>query len=271
MKTLILNSQNLEQYDNLIWYRKQKGFRKSGLIYQFSQNEILEYANCYNDPIYFIEKYCKILTSDGFKLIKLYEYQIELINHIRENRFSITNHVRQAGITTIINLLILHSMLFKGSSISRFDFRKDNSIFRMDQIKEIYSILPFFLKQGVLTNDSTIFKLENGAILHAKYATSLSFGMNYDEYYLDGFGYYENQKALYDALMPSISARTGGKVVITSTGGEFFTDLFDDAKNHLNLFEPFEIRWWQSYKRSDLEKLRNMIGDEDTFKREYLW
>lgn len=270
MKTIIINSQNLNQYDDIIWYRKQKGFRKPGLVYQYSQKEILEYAKCYNDPIYFIEKYCEIITHEGYKKIKLYEYQIELINHIKENRFSIINHVRQAGTTTVLNLLILHSLIFKGSSTVRFDFKKDVSIIKIEQIKGIYSRLPFFLQPGVLKNDATVFRLENGALLHAKYSTGVTLGMNYDEYYLDGYGYYENQESLYKSLIPSISARTEGKMIITSTGGDFFNHLFNEAKNNLNAFEPFEIRWFNLYKRSEFDKLRNMIGDEDSFKREYL-
>lgn len=87
---------------------------------------------------------------------------------------------------------------------------------------------------------------------------------------MDQFGYYENSEYLFNSLIPSISARKEGKVIITSTGGEFFDELYLDAKNKLNSFEPFEIRWWQCYKKNDLDKIRNMIGDIDSFKKEYL-
>ena len=50
--------------------------KASNVKINFSREEIEEYLKCINDPVYFIETYCKIVTLDhGLQSFKLYECQ----------------------------------------------------------------------------------------------------------------------------------------------------------------------------------------------------
>lgn len=65
---------------------------------QWTTEQILEYEKCMNDPIYWAEKYFKILTIDyGEQFIKLYDFQKEIINAAFNNNKVIVLTGRQQG------------------------------------------------------------------------------------------------------------------------------------------------------------------------------
>lgn len=64
----------------------------------YTNKEIRELARCYNDPLYFMEKFVYIQhPTRGRQLLKLYPYQREMVKTIHENRFSILLTARQLG------------------------------------------------------------------------------------------------------------------------------------------------------------------------------
>jgi len=75
-----------------LYYQGVIGFRKAGVKYSYSFEELEEWAKCKSDPIYFIEKYCKIIDLFSQKRVnvKLYDYQKELINDFFKYRFNIS-------------------------------------------------------------------------------------------------------------------------------------------------------------------------------------
>ena len=82
--------------------------KRAGVSDEWSEEKILEYKKCTDDPAYFIQKYVKIISLDeGLVPFRLYEYQDKLINHFHDNRFNIVLACRQSGksITTCAYLL----------------------------------------------------------------------------------------------------------------------------------------------------------------------
>ena len=74
--------------------------KRAGVSDEWSEEKILEYKKCTDDPAYFIQKYVKIISLDeGLVPFKLYEYQDKLINHFHDNRFNIVLACRQSGIS----------------------------------------------------------------------------------------------------------------------------------------------------------------------------
>jgi len=64
----------------------------------WTEEQIKEFLKCSEDPIYFSEKYIKIVHVDhGFIPIKLYDYQKEIIEKITNNRKLVTTASRQCG------------------------------------------------------------------------------------------------------------------------------------------------------------------------------
>lgn len=63
-----------------------------------TQEHLDELKKCMDDPIYFAEKYIKIVHVDkGLIPIKLYDYQKRMIRAMTDNRFSIVLSCRQSG------------------------------------------------------------------------------------------------------------------------------------------------------------------------------
>ena len=72
--------------------------KRAGVQSKWTEEEILEYKKCMENPVYFIENYIKIISLDeGLVSFKLYDYQEELITHFDESRFSIVLACRQSG------------------------------------------------------------------------------------------------------------------------------------------------------------------------------
>jgi hypothetical protein len=72
--------------------------KKSNQQIEWSQNLVEEYVKCSQDPIYFTEKYMKIINIDkGLINFKLYQYQKNMLLSMQHNRFNIIATARQAG------------------------------------------------------------------------------------------------------------------------------------------------------------------------------
>lgn len=92
-------------------YRGNPKLKRVGEEIAFTQDQVEEYLKCKDDPFYFIENYCKIITLDkGLQQMTLFDYQRDIIQMILENRF----FIRQASATvrqidSVCRLLLLAS------------------------------------------------------------------------------------------------------------------------------------------------------------------
>ena len=97
---------------------KQKGYlgnqnlKEAGINIEFTKEQVKEYMRCATDPIYFIEKYIKVVSLDeGLVPFKMYDYQEEMIDIVHNNRFVIGKLPRQSGKSTTMVSYLLHYML----------------------------------------------------------------------------------------------------------------------------------------------------------------
>ena len=59
-------------------YQGNPNVKKDGVVQNWSPKLVKEYAKCMNDPSYFAQNYCKIISLDeGLVSFKLYQYQKE--------------------------------------------------------------------------------------------------------------------------------------------------------------------------------------------------
>ena len=64
--------------------------KKANTQIQFSANQIEEFMKCKNDPLYFTQKYVKIVSLDeGLVPFKPYKLQEKLIKRFHNNRFKL--------------------------------------------------------------------------------------------------------------------------------------------------------------------------------------
>lgn len=78
--------------------RNKLGLKKSGQLTEYTPEQLRELVKCKNDPIYFIENYVYIRHPKRGKIkFSLYDYQRDMVNRYKDNRFCITLSARQTG------------------------------------------------------------------------------------------------------------------------------------------------------------------------------
>jgi hypothetical protein len=72
--------------------------KKANTSMEFTQEQILEFMRCKDDPVYFAKNYVRIVTLDhGLMPFDLYPFQEKLVKRFHENRFNICKMPRQTG------------------------------------------------------------------------------------------------------------------------------------------------------------------------------
>ena len=79
-------------------YLGNPNVKRDGIVASWTQQEILEYKKCMDDPIHFARTYCKVISLDeGLVDFDLYPYQEKMFNSFNTNRFNIVLACRQSG------------------------------------------------------------------------------------------------------------------------------------------------------------------------------
>jgi len=251
--------------------------KKVGAQIQFTKEQIEEYVKCSQDPFYFIEKYMKIVTIDsGVQVIKLYDFQREMINKFVNEKFILAKCARQSGKTIGVESFILWSILFKDNyRVGMFANKFDTSKKILKEIKYSYEQLPMWLQQGVITWNKHSIELENGSSITSS-STSGDAGRSrtYNLVFLDEFAFVPDYVAadFFTAVYPTISSGKNTKVIIISTpnGLNFFYRMWVEAQEGRSNYKLFEANWRAVPSRDDAwadETLAN-VG-EKAFQQEY--
>ena len=71
-------------------YLGNPNLKKANTEIEFTQEQILEFLACKEDPVYFAKKYIKIVSLDeGLVPFDLYPFQEKLIRNFHQERFNI--------------------------------------------------------------------------------------------------------------------------------------------------------------------------------------
>lgn len=144
----------LKRFENP-WMKGEIGIKRTGITFEMTEEEQMEYIRCSVDIHYFTEKYCKVKTEDGsVGAIKLRDYQKDILENFVNNRFNILLASRQVGkcnslIVNVLCKIISNDGLSKEVNIPLykllFIYKTDRSIY--DYIKYgLYSIAYFLNK-----------------------------------------------------------------------------------------------------------------------------
>ncbi len=250
-----------------LWFSKLKGVRRSDIPFAMTDGEIKEYAKCKMSVHYFAQKYCQIKREDGtIGPMTLRDYQKDIIDLYTNNRFSILMASRQTGKTVSAAIVLLHFVLFnndKGVMIVANKGKTVKEIIR--KIKDIYKLVPFYLKKGIVNWNETSITFENGCRIQTENRTAEpSIGFTIDFLYLDEFAKVPKNivEAYYGAIVPTVSSISNSKIVITSTpdGFNLFHKLLTDAERDIddplkNMYAPMRVYWHQVGSRMDVKLL----------------
>ena len=71
-------------------YLGNPNLKKANVAQEFTQEQILEFMACREDPVYFAEQHVKIVTLDsGLMPFEPYKFQKKLISNFHDHRFNI--------------------------------------------------------------------------------------------------------------------------------------------------------------------------------------
>ena len=94
-------------------YLGNPNLQKANVEREFTQEQVLEIQKCMDNPVYFIEKYLKIVSIDeGLVPFAMYGFQKEMVDTFHNNRFTICKLPRQSGKSTVIIAYLLHYVVF---------------------------------------------------------------------------------------------------------------------------------------------------------------
>jgi len=251
-------------------YLGNANLKAANVPLNFTKEQVEEYLKCANDPVYFIETYCKIVTLDhGLQPFKLYDCQKNKVKIIHENRKVILMEGRQQGKTTTSAAYILWYTLFQESKTVAILANKAPAAREvLYRYQVMYENLPTWLQQGVTTWNKGDIALENGSIVFTA-ATSASGirGKSVNLLYVDETAIIPNNIAdqFFASVYPTISAGETTKILLSSTplGYNHFWKFWNDAENGRNGFVPLFIPYWEIPGRDEAwaETQRKLLGE----------
>ena len=248
-------------------YLGNPNLKRANVPVEFTKEQIEEYQKCMGDPIYFIEKYMKIVSLDeGLVPMNMYKFQKKMVKTFHKNRFTICKLPRQSGKSTIIIAYLLHYVLFNPNvNVAILANKSSTARDILGRLQLGYEHLPKWLQQGVISWNKGSLDLENGSsILAASTSASAIRGGSYNIIFLDEFAYVPStvSEEFFSSVYPTISSGKTTKVMIVSTphGMNMFYKLWTDAETGKNDYVPIEVHWSEVPGRDDVwkeETIRN--------------
>lgn len=251
-------------------YHNNSQLKSVGVSVAYTPEQIAEYIKCRDDPVYFINNYCKIISLDeGIIPFKLYPCQENKVRVIQENRKVILMEGRQQGKTTVSAAFILWFVNFQSAkSVAILANKAAAAREVMARIQLMFELLPDFIKQGVVTYNKGDIELENKSKVFtgATSATGIR-GKSCNLLYVDETAFISNSVAeqFFASVYPTISSGKTTKILLSSTpqGYNHFYTFWNDAQNKINDFVPLFIPYWEIPGRdaSWADEQRRQLGE----------
>ena len=263
--------------------KPEKGYLGNNLLKRIGQQQnwtseqLQEMALCMMDPIYFAEKYIKIVHVDrGLIPLQMYDYQKDIATKIFNNRRVAVLTARQAGKTTTAVAIILHYIIFnEHKNVGILSNKGEGSKEVLERVKLAYENLPKWMQHGIQEWNKNSIELENGCKVYAGTTTSSSIrGKSIAFLYIDECAFVEGYDDFFASVYPTISSGEETKLLMTSTpnGLNHFFKICEGAKQGTNGYQYVEVTWdlvpgrGEAWKQETLEALN---FDQEKFSQEY--
>ena len=251
--------------------------KKANTPINFTQDEVLEFMRCKDDPVYFAKKHVKIVSLDeGLTPFKPYHFQEKLIRNFHENRFNICKMPRQTGKSTTVVTYLLHYAVFNDSvNIGILANKAATARELLGRLQTAYENLPKWMQQGIISWNKGSLELENGSkILAASTSASAVRGMSFNILFLDEFAFVPNHiaESFFASVYPTITSGKSTKVIMVSTphGMNHFYRYWHDAESGKNEYIPTDVHWSEVPGRDAAWKAQTIANtSEQQFKVEF--
>lgn len=260
---------------------------KPDLVYKRTKEEIEDYLHCKQDPVYFASKCYLKNPEGGLSLVKMRDYQIDYLNHLQKNRFSIMLSCRQAGKSLTTAIFCLWVILFNTDKTGLI-LSKSGPAGRdlLAKIKDMYMYLPYHLKIGTMKWNQTEISFDNNSTISTEpFSPTAGLGKTINFLILDEFAWCPPSEVelFYNNIIPTITADPYANVCIMSTqnGFNLFYKIWKAAIEKRNIYAPFKVDWFQVpewnkevkkwVKRDNAwkEKMIGVLGSEEAFYYQY--
>jgi len=258
-------------------YLGNPNLKKINTPVEYTQEQIVEYQKCANNPLHFMESYIKIVSLDeGLVPFKMYGFQKKIVDTIHNNRFTICKLPRQSGKSTTTISYLLHYALFNpNSNIAILANKSSTARDILGRLQLAYENLPKWMQQGVINWNKGNIELENkSTIVAAATSSSAIRGGSYNIIFLDEFAFVPTNiaESFFSSVYPTISAGSKTKMIIVSTpyGMNQFYKLWTDAENKRNDYIPIEVHWSEVPGRDEAWKEQTIRNtSEEQFQQEF--
>lgn len=195
--------------------------RGDGESLQMEAWQLAELRKCVRDPVYFANNYVKITTKDkGIQLFNTWDFQSDLIQTMKDNRFVVAKFPRQCGKSTTTRAFLLWQALFtRDITIAILANKLALAMEQLQQLKESYAMLPYWMQPGLVEwNKKRIQLCHNTKVMCAATSPDGIRGLSVNILYIDEFAFIPNYIAdeFIASIFPTISSGQTTKIFITS-------------------------------------------------------
>ena len=251
--------------------------KKANVPVEWTEEQILEYKKCMEEPLHFIQNYIKIVSLDeGLVPFKMFPFQKDMVGTIHNNRFTICKMPRQSGKSTTLVSYILHYILFNPNmNVAILANKASTARDILGRLQLAYENLPKWLQQGVMSWNKGSLDLENGSrVVASSTSSSAVRGGSYNMIFLDEFAFVPHNVAedFFSSVYPTISSGKSTKVIIVSTpnGMNLFYKLWVDAENGRNSYNIIDVHWSEVPGRDEKWKEETIANtSKEQFQREF--
>ena len=258
-------------------YFGNPNLKKANTPHEFTEEQVIEFIKCKNDPVYFAKNYIKIVSLDeGLTQFHPYDFQEKLIKNFHENRFNICKMPRQTGKSTTSVSYLLHYAVFNDSTnIGILANKAATARDLLGRLQTAYENLPKWMQQGIISWNKGSLELENGSkILAASTSASAVRGMSFNILFLDEFAFVPNHiaESFFASVYPTITSGKNTKVIMVSTphGMNHFYRYWHDAERGKNEYIPTDVHWSEVPGRDAVWKEQTIANtSEQQFRVEF--
>lgn len=267
------------------FYQRDLDLRAPNIVFKMTKEEMDIYQKCYDEPLWYIEHFCKFETDNAYQLVNLRDFQKEIIGIVTDevylpeldgmapkNRNVIWMAARQSGkTTTIVSFLSWMLIFHAGRNIlvaaNKFDTVKEI----VDKLINVFKNLPFFLKPGCESFGKTGLTLDNGSrILSTATTKTASIGFTLHCILLDEFAHIPENivNNFWRSIYPTLSSSKVSQCIIISTPNgttNKFYDLWSGSVEGRNSFVHLRTDYYEVPEHDDAwaAKQRADFGDEE--------
>lgn len=206
-------------------HRNRPGIRRSGINMRITDLEMVKLYEYDRNPVSFINDYGLVFPSGNkSKPILNSEQERILLDH-EVKRFYPVSLPRQLGLSSSIQFMALHDLIFKGRDVVISCESMERSAHLIKMIMGMYAEIPFYIKPGVDSMEDVSVRFENGGKLTA-WPQCRPFGRNIDVLLVDNFQYLrrESREYVLHNWLPVMMSSTSTRVFI-GTSGEIPNEL----------------------------------------------